>query len=164
MSETSDVDLRAFLTGVEPLVETATFGDGDAGFEVVLRRLDKAALEKLVRESQRAGSANRNGRRAVREDVLAEQNLRRFRDNLCDAVLKTWEGLDTAKVCLMCNMEQPAGEPQPVRCTPENARILCAHARANVDGEPMAFEDWLLREATRISDELATAEADSKND
>lgn len=150
--------LRAFLSDTETIVERATFGEGDAAFDVDFRRVDKRELEALIRESVRTIKS--------RSGVREEQDTKRFREGLRERCLIGWHGLTLGKVAIACNRRLDPASPQArqvVPFTPDAALVLLETARGTVDGELMAFDAWVLDHATRIADAQAREEADGKN-
>lgn len=148
MAETED--LGAWLDALEPDVIVETFGEGDAAFEVELRRTGKKELERLYQQSFKE---KRGGEKL--------QDVPKFRKGLRDLTLVGWSGLTYRKVALATSRDTShlngLGDAD-VAFTPSNALTMIERARGIYEGEPTSFEDFLFKVATRIADAAAREE------
>lgn len=156
---TQDVDLSEVLSGLAPVVERDTFGEGAAAFEVEIRRVDKGQLEQLYKQSIRTVKDRRG-------NATTENDVGKFRAGLRDLVLVGWRDLTVAKVAMATGRDvatlNGTGDVT-VPFTPKNALTMLALARGLVDGSPTSFEDFVFERATKLSDQLAAEDRASKN-
>jgi hypothetical protein len=149
-------DLASFFDQAPLVTSTDRFGTDEVGFDVTVRHVDKAVLERITQAA--TVEEWKRGQKHVRTDVP------KWREHFARECVVGWDGLTLGVVARLTNRAVDADSAATVLPFDLKTAVrLMGHLSTVRGDETVTFEGWLLERAQSLASAKAAEAADVKN-